>query len=80
MVLLGLVLGFIAGLAVALPIVVVLDIAGVTTSREDLPLHGVIAFVATVWGCVLVGGIAGVVLGWRRSARRVGAVSTSPTA
>jgi hypothetical protein len=66
-VLLGIVLGAIVGIMAAIPILVTLDIAGVTDSKEDLPLHGVIPFVATLWGCMLLGGITGAVVGWRRS-------------
>lgn len=68
-VLLGVLLGVIAGLLVAVPILVALNVAGVTDFREDLPLHGVVPFVATLDGCVFIGGVAGAVLGWRRSDR-----------
>jgi hypothetical protein len=66
-VLLGIALGAIVGIMAAIPILVVLNIVGVTGFREDLPLHGVIPFIATLWGCTLLGGIAGAVVGWRRS-------------
>jgi H+/Cl- antiporter ClcA len=58
-VLLGCLLGAVAGLVVAVPILVVLNAADVTTFKEDLPLHGWIPFVATVYGCALVGGVVG---------------------
>jgi hypothetical protein len=66
---LGLVLGVIAGLVVAVPILVALNVASITDFREDLPLHGVVPFVATTDGCVFIGGVAGAILGWRRSER-----------
>jgi hypothetical protein len=49
-VLLGIALGAIVGIMAAIPILVVLNIVGVTGFREDLPLHGVIPFIATLWG------------------------------
>jgi hypothetical protein len=63
-VLLGCLLGVVADLIVAVPILVILNAADVTTFKEDLPLHGWIPFVATVYGCALVGGVVGAILGW----------------
>jgi hypothetical protein len=68
-VLLGILFGAVGGLVVAVPILVILNIMGMTTSREDLPLHGVIPFIATIYGCALVGSIVGATLAWRRSDR-----------
>jgi TctA family transporter len=65
-VLLGCLLGVVAGLVVAVPILIVLSAADVTTFKEDLPLHGWLPFVATVYGCALFGGIMGAILGWWR--------------
>ena len=67
--LLGLLLGVAAGLTVSVPIIAVLDAMDITTSPEDLPLHGVIPFIVTVYGCGLVGGVVGAVWAWGRSGR-----------
>ncbi len=65
--LVGLLLGGVAGLIVALPILVVTDWLGITNHVEDEPLHGWIVFVAILDGLILVGACVGAVTGWRRS-------------
>lgn len=65
----GAVLGAAAGVTVSVPVLLALDAMGITTSREDVPLHGVIPFIVTVYGCGLVGGLLGGLLAWRRSGR-----------
>jgi hypothetical protein len=74
-VVLGFVTGIVAGLVVAVPILLGLDALGVMGSEGDPPLTGWIPFVATLYGCVLAGAAVGGVLAWRRT--RPGSRSTA---